>query len=290
MSGPAMFWHLAMERLARRDSLRVPEPAQVMVEADRTEAFRDAGRDNGVVAFLYLYHALQATGQIRPGDTVLDLGCGPANQLALVAQLNPQARFVGVDLSPSMLANARATVADRGLANVELREGDMTRLDGFETASVDVVLCTLSLHHLDDTAALFRTADRIREVLKPGGKVYIADFGRLKRAATQEYFVNDWRREQPEAFTRDFRDSMRSAFLERELREAAGRIDPALEVFATALAPFMVVLRTRPRGDWSAETLQVARRLHSDLDPTQQRRFVVFSRWLAAMVSESPFG
>jgi ubiquinone/menaquinone biosynthesis C-methylase UbiE len=283
-----MFWHLAMERLARRESPRVPEPAQVMVAQDSTAAFRDAGRDGGVVAFLYLYHALQATGVIRPRDRVLDLACGPANQLALVARLTPRAHFIGLDLSPAMLASARTMVAERGLANVELRAGDMARLEGFEAASIDVVLCTMSLHHLDDAGALSRTAEGIRRVLKPGGAVYMADFGRLRRAATQEYFVNDWRSEQPEAFTRDFRDSMRSAFLERELRAMAARIDSAIEVFATALAPFMVVMRSRRRREFEAQAVLLARELHAQLDAKQQRRFQVFSRWLAAGGCELP--
>jgi ubiquinone/menaquinone biosynthesis C-methylase UbiE len=176
MSGPTMMVHLALERLSRRELARVPEAEMAMNDTVLNAAFRDAGRDDGVLAFLYLFHALRISAVILPGDRVLDLACGPANQLGLVARLNPESNFAGVDASPGMLAEARDTLARVGVENVSLLPGDMTNLVGIADASVDCVVSTMSLHHLPDPDALKKAMLEARRVLKPGGGVYIVDF------------------------------------------------------------------------------------------------------------------
>ena len=91
-SGPAMLAHLFVECLSRRVLPRVQEPDLSGVDSlAQSEAFELAGREDGFLASIYLYQALQIAPLVRPGDRVLDLGCGPANQLVQVARLNPQA-------------------------------------------------------------------------------------------------------------------------------------------------------------------------------------------------------
>src|SRR5204863_5016089 len=99
------------EAMTRERSARAPEPDLVMDDPDKVTAYTRAGREDGVMAPVYLFHCAQICDVIRPGDTVVDLGCGPATQLAMVARLNPEVRFTGIDLSDEMLDRARAHVA-----------------------------------------------------------------------------------------------------------------------------------------------------------------------------------
>jgi SAM-dependent methyltransferase len=251
-----------------------------MMDPAQNAAFRDAGRDDGVLAFLYLYNALQITSLVCPGETVLDLACGPANQLAMVARLNPEARFVGLDASPNMLEEGRSTLSRCGISNAELLAGDMTDLTPFDNATIDCVVCTMSLHHLADSDALEKVTREARRVLKPAGGLYMLDFGRLKRRATQRYFSQDWRDEQSPEFTQDYLHSLQAAFSIDELTNAARVLGPGIEQFATPLAPFIVIFRSRARRALSAKTQQAARDLYARLGPAQMRKFQAFARWL----------
>ena len=143
-----------------------------------------------MLAYLYLFHAVMALPVIRPGDTVLDLACGPANQLMQIARLNPDVRFIGIDASCSMLTAARAAIDHDPPGNIDLRQADMTFLEDFSPHSVDSVLCTMSLHHLADPPALRLFAVLGRSaMLRPGGGLYLADFGRLAPVDPAVFFA-----------------------------------------------------------------------------------------------------
>jgi arsenite methyltransferase len=288
MSGSAMMMHLVLERLCRRMSVRVPEPELIMSDPAQSAAFRDAGREDGILAFMVLYHAVQITSVISPGDIVLDLACGPANQLAQVARLNPESRFIGLDASSAMLHQARATLQRWGIGNADLVLGDMTDLAAFRDKSVDCVVCTMSLHHLADAAALQKAMREARRVLKAAGGAYVVDFGRLKRLATQRHFAQNWRREQSATFTLDYLRSLQAAFSVDELTSAAAALGGGIERCVTPFAPFMIVFRTRPRRTWSADDQRKARRLYADLDANQRRKFRVLARWLRAARCDLP--
>jgi arsenite methyltransferase len=289
LSGPAMLYHMLLERLPGRELPRVPEPALAMDDPAQVEAFWACGKEDGVLAALYFFHAVQSSVVIRPGDRVLDLACGPANQLAQIARLNPQAQFVGVDIAPSMLALAQQNLSRQNLSQVSLRQADITHLQDFDDASFDAVTCTLSLHHLPDEAALRQTMRELQRVLKPGGGVYLADFGRLKRVASQHYFAHDRATEQTPLFTEDYLHSLRAAFSLRELGAATALLTPPPQRFQTALAPFMLIFRRARNSPLPAAAQACARQVFAHMSAAQRQDFRALSLWFRVSGLGLPF-
>jgi len=226
---------------------RVPEPDLVMDDPSKVDAYNQAGRADAVMAPVYLYHCAHAFEVIRPGDLVVDLACGPANQLAMVAKLNTEARFLGIDLSEPMLSRARDHVAREHLVNVELRCGDISRLNDIPDRSVDAVISTMALHHLPTRAHLQATFTEIARILKSAGGVYLVDFGHLKSERSIHYFAHQYAGRQPELFTLDYLYSLRAAFSVTDFRTAAAAIHPAARLYTTFLAPYMVAFKSVAR-------------------------------------------
>jgi arsenite methyltransferase len=273
----AVIFHLLCERVSWCRQARVPEPDLVMDSPDQAMSFADAGDANGALRFLYLHNALHISTILQPGDRVLDLGCGPAHQLVQVARLNPDVDFLGVDASAAMLECAQHTVEHAGLTNVELMQADMTRLQRLEPASVDCVISTMTLHHLPDCAALRDAMAEIRRVLKPQGRVYLVDFGRLKLLSTQRFFADDLR--QPLQFTTDYFNSLRAAFSVEEMESEVSRLGGELRRHTTALAPFIMVFRSAFQRPLPAQTVLLARDTYLQLPPRQRENFRGFSAW-----------
>lgn len=278
MSTPVMIMHLLLDAWSARDPGRIPEPDLVMEDPAQVEAYMHAGREDGFFAHIYFFHVLQSSPLICPGDLVVDLACGPANQLALMARLNPQARFIGIDASASMLARGEETLCRLGVDNVELRRGDMTRLVELETASVDVVVSTMSLHHLAGPAELRCACLEMKRILRPGGGLYVVDFGRLKRKATRDFFSNDRISKQPPLFAEDFRHSMAAAFSLPELREAFAVFGSSVQIHPTLIAPFMVAISSAPRLEPDADLRLRLHQWFAGLSEVQRQDFSDFVR------------
>ena len=247
----------------------------------QTTSFAEAGANDGVLAFLYLYNAVQITALLQPGDQVLDLACGPAHQLAQIASLNPEVQFIGVDASAAMLACAQHNLARAQVENVALAQGDITRLVGQADASMDCVVCTMSLHHLPDEGALRATLLEIRRVLTPQGRLYLVDFGRLKLRSTQHFFAHDLR--QSAQFTEDYLNSLQAAFSVSELTAAVALLGrPDVQRHVTVLAPFMVVFRTASERRINPQALLRAQAAFARLSTTQKDDFRGLAQWFWA--------
>ena len=109
---------------------------------------------------------------LQPGQTVLDLGSG-AGIDAFVArrEVGEAGRVIGVDMTPEMVAKARANARTMGYANVEFRLGEIEALP-VETGSVDVVVSNCVLNLVPEKARAFAETFR---VLRPGGHVCVSD-------------------------------------------------------------------------------------------------------------------
>jgi len=241
---------LCREVISRECSKRINEPDLVMDDPDKVAAYTRAGLEDGVMAPVYLFHCAQICEIIKLGDTVVDLGCGPATQLAMVARLNPQSSFIGVDLSAQMLERAQACINSQSLTNVTFRESDISHLVSFQDNSVDAIFSTVALHHLPDVTTLDRTFSEISRILKPGGGLYLVDFGHLKSEQSITDFAYQYADRQPELFTLDYLYSLRAAFDLKDFKQLTAKyLGKQAQVKATFVMPYMVSIKSQTRAD-----------------------------------------
>jgi ubiquinone/menaquinone biosynthesis C-methylase UbiE len=114
--------------------------------------------------------------QIQPGERALDVGCGTGT-LALEVQgrVGATGYVAGIDPGPAQIARARAKAA-RSHQSADFQVGVIERLP-FADQSFDVVFSTLMMHHLPTPLKRQGLAE-VARVLKPGGRLVIADFTR----------------------------------------------------------------------------------------------------------------
>jgi arsenite methyltransferase len=111
-------------------------------------------------------------GALDPGEVVLDVGSGAGTDSLIAAQMvGPEGRVTGIDMTPEMLAKARAAATEMGATNVQFVEGEVETLP-FEDASFDVVISNGVIDLVPDKDAVF---SEIHRVLRPGGRIQVAD-------------------------------------------------------------------------------------------------------------------
>jgi ubiquinone/menaquinone biosynthesis C-methylase UbiE len=127
-----------------------------------------------------IHRPLVEQAGIRPGQRVLEIGCGTGNLALLVGLLHPDAEVMGLDPDPKALARARRKAERRSLP-LRFDHGFAQELP-YADASFDRVLSALMFHHLgpDEKASALR---EVRRVLEPGGSVHLVDFGGAREHA-----------------------------------------------------------------------------------------------------------
>lgn len=128
----------------------------------------------------------EALLRLMPPLEVADLGAGDGSFALLLAQ--SARRVIAVDSSEKMLEVGRDQAQRAGIANVEFRLGDMEELP-VDSASVDVVFFSQSLHHAMHPA---RALDEAARILKPGGRIVVLDLAKHRFEEARELYADEW--------------------------------------------------------------------------------------------------
>lgn len=165
----------------RADGATVVTAAQ----SESTRADRDRGRSlydwwsdrdwlyDGVMAMAAgMRDETFDTLALEPGETVLDLGCGPGTNFERLREaVGPDGIVVGLDYSPGMVATARTLVDDRGWENVHVVQADASSTCGPDDA-FDAIVTTFALHTFPDAAGAL---ENVHDALAPDGRFVVLD-------------------------------------------------------------------------------------------------------------------
>jgi ubiquinone/menaquinone biosynthesis C-methylase UbiE len=119
--------------------------------------------------------ALIAQAHLQPGEEVLDVGCGTGTLILLIKGRHPEVSVVGLDIDSAVLDLARSKAEQAGQTFV-LQQGTATALP-YAEGRFDRVFASLMLHHLTGEDKRRAIGEMFR-VLRPGGELHVADFGK----------------------------------------------------------------------------------------------------------------
>ena len=161
-------------------------PAVQLTESEtrrgQNRSAQHEGRTAAVNAAFFLLH-------LKPGMTVLDLGCGTGTITVGLAEAVAPGQVVGIDADPQRIETAESRLRDLGIANLTYQLADVYKLP-FASDTFDAALAHCFLMHLDDPVG---ASQAVLRVLKPGGCIGTndtANHGIMISAPTPE--LSEW--------------------------------------------------------------------------------------------------
>ena len=122
------------------------------------------------VAFQDIFRVLFEAANLRPGERVLDIGCGTGPTLPKAAKaIGPSGRLVGIDIAPPLLARASERMSDAA----ELVVGDAAT-HTFPPDTFDAIIANFGIMFFEDTQAAFA---HLRQAVRPGGRLAATVWG-----------------------------------------------------------------------------------------------------------------
>lgn len=121
---------------------------------------------------------------LKPGERLLDVGCGTGTLLKVARQSHPDNEMVGIDIDKKVLEIAKSKLAFTGIQLINTGAENLR----FPDKSFDVVVSTLIFHHLP-TEIKRKALLEIKRVLKPNGRFLLVDFGKIVGALKIVYYL-----------------------------------------------------------------------------------------------------
>lgn len=130
--------------------------------------------------------ALLEQSAIQAGHRVLDLACGTGTLAIKIRQISAATEVTGIDGDPAILSIARRK-AERAGARVQFDLGDACSLP-YPDSRFDRVLSSLFFHHLDREQKA-QALQEVFRILRPGGQLHVADWGKASNALMRTLFI-----------------------------------------------------------------------------------------------------
>jgi tRNA (cmo5U34)-methyltransferase len=205
------------------NATRIPLAEKSTIEEIRTRFDHDVerfshlqtGQQATIDAPLVLELVAQAAAtHLRPGDALLDLGCGAGNFTLRVLQESGPLNCHLADLSRPMLERAEQRIRAAGAESITMDQMDLRQLE-FSDASFDCILAGAVLHHLRDESDWAAVFSRLHRWLKQGGRLYVADLAVFDEPAIQGLMWNRYARHLESIGGAEYRDKV-LAYVEKE--------------------------------------------------------------------------
>ena len=170
-----IFNRRSTERIPSQEGIEDPEIAAAFEWVSRSPQMR------------WIRHfVISRAAMLKDQGEAVDLGCGAGQLVMGIARKAPGLHVTGIDLSETLLADARRAAQQEGLEDrVDFRLGNVEEIP-FPDQALDLVISTASLHHWTRPVKVLNEIDR---VLKPGGVYYVLD---LRRDMTLPFYLLIW--------------------------------------------------------------------------------------------------
>jgi ubiquinone/menaquinone biosynthesis C-methylase UbiE len=124
--------------------------------------------------------------QLKGTETVLDFGCGTGTLSIMIKERSPNLNIIGIDVDDEILAIAEKKILDKNLL-IQLKKYDGENLPFIGNQHFDKIVSSLVFHHLP-TDTKRQVFSQLYKLIKPGGELHIADFGKPKTVYTKIAF------------------------------------------------------------------------------------------------------